>query len=95
VNVIKDELETKSNHRLLIVGESGTSKSTILMEIMCDYFDKGYEVLYNFGETVIRKGQQLIEFVEGILDGGSKVLVAVDDDLMNLISITQKTVNQL
>jgi len=38
---------------------------------------------------VIRKGQQLIEFVEGILDGGSKVLVAVDDDLMNLISIGQ------
>lgn len=26
--------------KLLIVGESGTSKTTILMEIMCDYFDR-------------------------------------------------------
>jgi hypothetical protein len=35
---IKQKLET--NNKLLMLGESGT-KSTILMEIMCDYFRNG------------------------------------------------------
>ena len=43
IDVIKNKIENQ--HQLLIVGESGTSKSTILMEIMCDYFDDGYTIL--------------------------------------------------
>jgi DNA replication protein DnaC len=38
---IKLRLEGNQQHCILLLGESGTSKSTILMEIMCDYFDKG------------------------------------------------------
>lgn len=36
---IKNQLEKE--HRLLIVGESKTSKTTILMECICEYFDLG------------------------------------------------------
>jgi tetratricopeptide (TPR) repeat protein len=74
---IKAKLE--SEHRLLIVGESGTSKSTILMEIMCDYFEEGYKILYNFGESEIKNGIDLVKFIEGFLKCGNKVLVAVDN----------------
>ena len=52
VDTVRIKLERE--HRLLIVGESGTSKSTILMEVICEYFDRGYTILYNFGETEIK-----------------------------------------
>jgi hypothetical protein len=45
INEIKQRLESKN--RLLILGESGTSKSVLLMEIICDYFKEGYQILYN------------------------------------------------
>jgi ABC-type polysaccharide/polyol phosphate transport system ATPase subunit len=35
----------ESQHRLLLLGESGTSKSTLLMETLCDYFDTDYNSL--------------------------------------------------
>ncbi len=77
VDKIKIRLERE--HRLLIVGESGTSKSTILMEIMCEYFDYGYKILYNFGETEIKNSVDLVKFIEGLLKGNNKVLIAVDN----------------
>ena len=77
VDKIKSKLE--NDHRLLLLGESGTSKSTILMEIMCEYFDYGYKILYDFGESEIKNVRELIKFIEGLLKGGSKILVAVDN----------------
>ena len=77
VDTIKIKLERE--HRLLIVGESGTSKTTILMEIMCEYFDRGYTILYNFGETEIKNSVNLVKFIEGLLKGSNKVLIAVDN----------------
>jgi|SRR5215204_3534618 len=43
IDRVKIKLERE--RRLLILGESGTSKSTILMEIICEYFDCGYKTL--------------------------------------------------
>jgi tetratricopeptide (TPR) repeat protein len=77
VDKIKSKLE--NDHRLLLLGESGTSKSTILMEIMCEYFDYGYKILYDFGESEIKNVRELIKFIEGLLKGGNKILVAVDN----------------
>jgi tetratricopeptide (TPR) repeat protein len=78
---IVDELKIRleREHRLLIVGESGTSKSTILMEVMCEYFDYGYKILYNFGETEIKNSVELVKFIEGLLKGNNKLLIAVDN----------------
>ncbi len=44
---IKENL--KKNNRIILLGESGTSKGTLLMEIMCDYVkrNENYQVLYN------------------------------------------------
>ncbi|MFZ0510930.1 MAG: hypothetical protein WAM14_04920 [Candidatus Nitrosopolaris sp.] len=74
---IKSELENQG--KLLIVGQSGISKSTILMELMCDHFDDGYDVLYNYGMTDIRNVDGLINFVEDILRNDKKILVAIDN----------------
>lgn len=40
---IKNNLEAKK--RLLILSKSGTSKTTLLKEIICDYFNDGFRVL--------------------------------------------------
>jgi tetratricopeptide (TPR) repeat protein len=77
VDKIISKLE--SEHRLLIVGEGGTSKSTILMEIICEYFDKGYKILYTEGNSEIKNGIDLVKFIQDLLKGDNKVLVAVDD----------------
>jgi tetratricopeptide (TPR) repeat protein len=77
VDTVRIKLERE--HRLLIVGESGTSKSTILMEVICEYFDRGYTILYNFGETEIKNSIDLVKFIEGLLKGNNKVLIAVDN----------------
>jgi hypothetical protein len=77
VDRIKSRLQAQ--YHLLLVGESGTSKSTVLMEIICDYFDDGYKILYNFGESEIKNVRELVKFIEGLLKGGNKILVAVDD----------------
>jgi tetratricopeptide (TPR) repeat protein len=77
VEDIKKRLEEQ--HRQLIVGASGTSKSTVLMEIICDYYDEGYEILWNRGDTAIMNGMPIITFIEKLLNDGNKVLVAVDN----------------
>jgi tetratricopeptide (TPR) repeat protein len=77
VDKIKVKLERE--HRLLVVGESGTSKSTILMETICEYFDCNYKILYNFGESEIKNTGDIVKFIEGLLKGNNKVLIAVDN----------------
>ena len=77
VEKIKSQLE--SQRRLLIVGESGFSKTTILMEIICDYFDNGYRILYSITGTETIKGEELAQAIEDLLCAKNKVLVAVDN----------------
>jgi tetratricopeptide (TPR) repeat protein len=77
VEEIKKRLEEQ--HRQLIVGGSGTAKSIVLMEIICDYYDKGYEILWNRGGIAIMNGIPIITFIEKLLNDGNKVLVAVDN----------------
>jgi tetratricopeptide (TPR) repeat protein len=77
INDIKSRLKDK--RRLLLAGESGTSKSTILMEIMTDYFDEGYEILYNLDGAEIKNGPQVARFIERRLELGDKILVVVDN----------------
>ena len=74
---IKKMLENQK--RLLLLGESGTSKSTLLMEIMCDYFDNGYVVLYNFGDEEPKNAMEIVQFVRNLVKAGNKVLIAVDN----------------
>ena len=77
INEIKGRLI--SRHRLLLIGESGSSKSTILMEILTDFFVDGYEILYNLDGTEIKNGPQLVSFIENRLERGDKILVVVDN----------------
>jgi tetratricopeptide (TPR) repeat protein/type II secretory pathway predicted ATPase ExeA len=73
---LKSMLEEKKV--LVMVGEKGTGKSVILKEIMCDYFEKGYRVLYNdFAE--MKRPELLQKFIENEVDSGENVLIAVDN----------------
>ena len=78
------------------MGESGTSKTTLLMEIICDYFDEGYRVLYNLGDddlkntnTINRKNKRI-----GI-DGNNKVLVVIDNVHSPQISLIFNVIKNL
>jgi tetratricopeptide (TPR) repeat protein len=77
IDDIKSKLE--NGGKLLIVGQSGTSKTTILMELMCNYFDSGYEVLYNYGIADIRNVDGLVNYIEYLLRQDKKLLVAIDN----------------
>ena len=62
-----------------VLGQSGSSKSTIFMEIICDYFDEGFAILYNEGTTDIKNPDGLVNFIEDLLKDERKVLVAIDN----------------
>ena len=60
---IKHKLE--ENKRLLLLGEPGTSKTTLMMETICDYIDKGYRVMYNMGDEELRNKNAITEKTKG------------------------------
>ena len=74
---IKTKLEKEK--KILIIGQSGSSKSTIIMELMCDYFDAGYNIYYNKGISELKNADGLVNFIENRLKMNEKILVAVDD----------------
>ena len=49
------------------------------MEIMCDYFDNGYVVLYNFGDEEPKNAMEIVHFIRNLVKAGNKVLIAVDN----------------
>ena len=77
VNEISKKLEYR--HRLLLLGEAGTSKSTLLMETLCDYFDSGYKVLYSDGTQPLINSDGLMAEIRGLANAGNRVLVVVDN----------------
>ena len=77
VEQIKNILEKQ--YCLLLLGEAGTSKSVVLQEIICDYFDNDYEILYNIENTEIKNIDKLKEVLENLLEQDKRILVAVDD----------------
>jgi tetratricopeptide (TPR) repeat protein len=80
LNNIKQQLESKG--RLLILGESGTSKSVILMEILCDFIKKGYKAFHNLdlGSSGEIKNLKYIEnSITELVDNGNNILIMVDN----------------
>jgi tetratricopeptide (TPR) repeat protein len=77
INQIKNKLNNFD--KLLLLGESGMSKSIILKEIICDYFFSGYTILYNLDEDTIKNPYDLLNFVNKLLKEGNKILVAIDN----------------
>jgi tetratricopeptide (TPR) repeat protein len=72
VDEVKRKLE--ENGKAVIVGESGTSKSTIWMRVICEYYKEGYVVLYNKGSKIDYSiAMQYISSLDG------NILIAVDN----------------
>jgi ABC-type glutathione transport system ATPase component len=66
---IIDDIKSKLDKHgcLLLAGESGSSKTTILKEIMTDYFVDGYEILHNLSGLEIKNGTQIVSFIDDSL----------------------------
>jgi tetratricopeptide (TPR) repeat protein len=84
---IKAKLEDK--HCLLLLGESGTSKSTILMEILCDYLRQGYKILYNLevGDGKIDNVELVEDTINILVNSGDRVAIVVDNTQRNDVSL--------
>ena len=74
---IKDKLEDKK--RLLLLGDSETSKTTLLMETISDYFDEGYRVIYNLGDDDLKNTNTIYDKIRCLVDGNNKVLIVIDN----------------
>jgi tetratricopeptide (TPR) repeat protein len=84
LNKIKIKLD--QDHRLLLLGESGSSKSIILMEILCDYLKQDYKILHNLDPVSIGNSSgeiKNIQYVENtilrLVEAGKNVIVVVDN----------------
>ena len=84
LNKIKTKLE--KDNRLLLFGESGTSKSIILIEILCDYLKNGYKIFHNLDPVSIGNSSgeiKNIQYIENtilkLVETGKNVLVVVDN----------------
>ena len=79
-NVLEEiQRRLDAQNRLILLGQSGTSKSTIMMEIICHYFDKGYKILYKWGKWGTKKSFGDSRICQKYNQRGRKVLIAVDN----------------
>jgi tetratricopeptide (TPR) repeat protein len=93
LNDIKKKLE--NSKRLLILGESGTSKSILLMEMICNYFKEEYSVLYNLGGEQLKNQTAIIDRIKGLSDAKNKILVVVDNVQAQKMSLIFNIINEL
>jgi tetratricopeptide (TPR) repeat protein len=96
-DILKSIISKLNNQRcLLLLGESGSSKTTILNEVICHYFKQGYTIFYNYGDKEISLPEKIRDTVENTVMKGNKVLVAVDnvhDKRMSAIFYTIELLN--
>ena len=84
-NLDSQRVNNVGSHTVLLLGKSGSAKSTILMELICHYFKEQYIVLYNLRQTKIEDVEGIVKFIEGKLEAGkvdgkeNKILVAIDN----------------
>ncbi len=76
-----DSIVSKLNDQrcLLLLGESGSSKTTILNEVICYYFKQGYTIFYNYGDREISCPESIRDIIENAVTKGNKVLIAIDN----------------
>ena len=64
---------------LLLLGESGSSKTTILNEVICYYFKQGHTIFYNYGDKEVNCPESIRDIIENAVTKGNKVLIAIDN----------------
>lgn len=77
VRNIIDKLE--GEHTLLITGTQGIGKTTILMEIICELFEKGKTVLFNLDNSELPPISDLIGFLEEVLENNTEPYIVIDN----------------
>jgi tetratricopeptide (TPR) repeat protein len=64
---------------LLLLGESGSSKTTLLNEVICHYFNQNYTIFYSYGDKEVSDPEKIRDTVEDTVTKGNKVLISVDN----------------
>ncbi len=90
---IREKLEEKK--RLLLLGESGTSKTTILMEIICQYFNNGYRVLYNLDDDELKDINKITEKIKDLANGDNRILIVIDNVHSQKMSLIFNTISDI
>ncbi len=91
------EIITKLDNkkRLLILGESGTSKTTLLMEVLCYCFDIGYTILYNLGKDSLRNVNTIVTKIKNLAHAENNVLIVIDDVQSAKLSLIFSVIDRL
>ena len=90
---IREKLEEKK--RLLLLGESGTSKTTLLMEIICQYFNNGYRVLYNLDDDELKDINTITEKIKELANGDNRILMVIDNVHSQKMSLIFNTISDI
>ena len=98
IDIIKKKLDDEK--RLLLLGESGMSKTIFLMEILSYYLKQGYKIFHNIDSTAsgeIKKLEYLENTISLLVQNGNSVLIIVDNvhnkPISNIFSLIQKIKN--
>jgi tetratricopeptide (TPR) repeat protein len=80
-NEVVNSIISKINDQrcLLLLGESGSSKTTLLGEVICHYYNQNYTVFYSYGDNEISNPEKIRDAVEDVVSKGNKVLIALDN----------------
>ena len=80
-NEVIDSIVSRINNQrcLILLGESGSSKTTLLNEIICHYSKQNYTVFYSYGDNEITNPEKIRDAVEDVVSKGNKVLIALDN----------------
>lgn len=76
-----NEIISKLNvqKHLILVGEAGSSKTTLLNEVICYFFKQNYTIFYSYGDKEINDPEKIRDTIEDTIRNGKKVLIAVDN----------------
>jgi len=72
-----DRLESQG--AVLITGIQGIGKTTILMDIICELFEKGKTILYNMDNSDLPTISELSGFFEELLESNNDLYVVIDN----------------
>src|SRR6476620_12488303 len=65
------------------------------MEVLCDCFDNGFMILYNFGRDSLRNTDAIITKIKGLAYADNKILIVIDDVQNSKLSLIFSIIDAL
>ena len=93
-------LQMEKEGKIMLFGNMGMSKTTLFYELLCDYYDEDYFVLFNTSEPIINI-KNVFDFINELLlkDDKLKILIGVDNahstEKIEIFTLIDKMKNSL